>query len=208
MLLAPLLVRCCKPTLISIALVAALCQIGGYGPPVFMRASIPFFFTLGIIARRENLADRIAAWPLSAALTPFAVLTAVQLYFTLVVDWSPISLPAATLDLAVRISAALAYWRISWGLAGTVVRTPLLKIEPFAFFLFCSHLILIWLGGPLLGRLFGTLGSPLYPVYLVAQPLIVLLAVVLLGTLLSRAAPGPARILSGGRLSRRKLAAT
>ncbi|MFK4871159.1 acyltransferase [Novosphingobium sp. ZW T3_23] len=204
MLLAPLLVRCGKRTLLAIALVAAVCQIAGWGPPIFMRASIPFFFTLGIIARRENLSDRIATWPLAAALAPFAVLTAVQLYFTLVVDWSPISLPAATLDLAVRISAALAYWRISWGLAGTVVRRPLLKIEPFAFFLFCSHLILIWLGGPLLGRLFGTLGSPLYPVYLVAQPLIVLLAVVLLGTLLSRAAPGPARILSGGRLAGRK----
>jgi fucose 4-O-acetylase-like acetyltransferase len=207
MLLAPLLVRCGKRTLLAVALVAGICQIAGFGPPVFMRASIPFFFTLGIIARRENLSDRIAQWPLAAALAPFAVLTAVQLYFTLVVDWSPISLPAATLDLAVRISAALAYWRISWGLAGTMVRRPLLKIEPFAFFLFCSHLILIWLGGPLLGRLFGTLGSPLYPVYLVAQPLIVLLAVVLLGTLLSRAAPGPARILSGGRLSGKRLAA-
>jgi len=76
----------------------------------------------------------------------------------------------------------------------------LLRIEPFAFFLFCSHLILIWLGGPVLGQLFGKLGSPLYPAYLLVQPLLVLMAVVMLGSVLSRAAPGLAKLLSGGRL--------
>ena len=104
------------------------------------------------------------------------------------------------LDLAVRMAAATCFWRLSWALAGSPARGLLLRIEPFAFFLFCSHLILIWLGGPVLGALFGKLGSPLYPAYLLVQPLLVLIAVLLLGSLLSRAAPRMTTLLSGGRL--------
>ena len=81
-----------------------------------------------------------------------------------------------------------------------VARGLLLRIEPYMFLLFCAHLILIWLGGPMLGLLFGTLGSPLYPAYLIAQPLLVLVAVVVIGMLLGRSAPGAAALLSGGRL--------
>ncbi|WP_395394996.1 acyltransferase [Novosphingobium sp. BL-8A] len=201
MMAAPLLVRLANPWLIALASAAAVCQILGLGAPVFMRASIPFFFLLGILARRGHVADRIAAWPLAMALVPFALLTCAQLYGSLRLDVDPATPEAATLDLSVRIAAAVAYWRLSWALSDSPARAFLLRIEPFAFFLFCSHLILIWLGGPLLGALFGKLGSPLYPVYLLTQPLIVLLTVILLGTLLVRAAPGPAKVLSGGRLS-------
>lgn len=204
MVAAPLLVRLPGWSLLLIALAAAVCQILGGGAPVLMRASILFFFVIGIVARRRNWADRAAALPLAPAILPFVILMAMQLYVSLRGGAGLPPLALSSLDMAVRIVAALCFWRLAWALAASGARGFLLRVEPYAFFLFCAHLILIWLGGPLLGRLFGTLGSPLYPVYLVAQPLIVLLAVVLLGTLLSRAAPGPARILSGGRLAGRK----
>lgn len=200
MVAAPLLVRLASPWLLALASVAAVCQILGLGAPVFMRASIPFFFLLGILARRGHMADRVAAWPLAKAVLPFALLTVLQLYGSLRLDIDPATAPAATLDLAVRIAAAVTYWRLSWALSDSAARGFLLRIEPFAFFLFCSHLILIWLGGPLLGALFGKLATPLYPLYLLTQPLIVLLAVILIATLMARTAPGPARVLSGGRL--------
>ena len=76
----------------------------------------------------------------------------------------------------------------------------MLRIEPYAFFLFCAHLILIWLGGPLLGKLFGRMGSPLYPLYLILQPLLVLASVMVMGLALQRIAPRAAAVLSGGRL--------
>ena len=201
MLAAPLLVRLANPWLIALASVAAVCQILGIGAPVFMRASIPFFFLLGILARRGHIADRIAAWPLLMTALPFAALTCLQLYSSLRLGTDPATPEAAALDLTVRVAAAVTYWRVAWALSDSPARKFLLRIEPFAFFLFCSHLILIWLGGPVLGALFGKLGSPLYPVYLLTQPLIVLLTVIVLGTLLVRAAPGPAKVLSGGRLT-------
>ena len=200
MIAAPLFVRLPGWALGAAAAMAALCQIMGWGPPVLMRASILFFFLMGIIARREGLADRMAALPWTVAASPFALLMTAQLYVSLHSAALPPGIGMAVLDMAVRIAAALFFWRLAWSLAASAARGMLLRIEPFAFFLFCSHLILIWLGGPVLGTLFGKLGSPFYPAYLLVQPLLVLVAVVLLGSLLSRAAPGLAKLLSGGRL--------
>ena len=200
MLMAPLLVRLPGWALAGVALTAAACQLMGWGPPVLMRASILFFFVIGIIARRGGLADRVAALPWAAAILPFILLMSVQLH--VLTSPTPVQpgIGPAAFDLAVRVAAAACFWWLSWKLARSSARGLLLRIEPFAFFLFCSHLILLWLGGPLLGALFGTLGSPFYPAYLLVQPFLVLFAVVLLGTALSRAAPGLARLLSGGRL--------
>ena len=199
MVAAPLLIRMQGWMLVMVAGAAALAQLMGWGLPILMRPAILFFFVLGMIARRGGLADRMAVLPWMTAALPFLILMAVQLYFSL--KATPESgLGAGLLDLAVRVAAAACFWRLSWTLAGSPARGLLLRIEPFAFFLFCSHLILIWLGGPVLGALFGKLGSPLYPAYLLAQPLLVLVAVLLLGSMLSRTSPGVTRLLSGGRL--------
>lgn len=200
MLAAPLLVRLPGWMLVLLAGVAFGCQVAGLGPPVLMRPSILFFFLIGMLARRGTLADRTAAMPFMLAAMPFLLLMSFQLFLILRPGPDPSGLPGGTLDMAVRIAAALFFWRLSWALADSPARGLLLKIEPYAFLLFCVHLILIWLGGPLLGMLFGKLGSPLYPFYLIAQPFLTLAAVILLGTLLSRAAPGAAAFLSGGRL--------
>ena len=101
---------------------------------------------------------------------------------------------------AALLAAAVAFWRLAWIVAGSRLRGPMLRIEPFAFFLFCAHLILIWLGGPFLGHVFGRMGAPLYPVYLILQPAMVAAVVIPIGLLLRRYMPRAARILSGGRL--------
>ncbi|WHO40150.1 acyltransferase [Sphingobium sp. AP49] len=201
MLAAPLLVRMPNWALLLVAGAAAISQILGIGAPVLMRASILFFFTAGILARRGGWMDRAAELPLSLAVMPFVLLMSAQLYVSLNAGagWPPLAL--SSLDMAVRIGAALGFWRLAWALAASPARGALLRVEPYAFFLFCAHLILIWLGGPVLGALFGPLGSPLYPFYLIVQPFLILAAVVVIGSLLRRIAPTAARVLSGGRLA-------
>lgn len=201
MVVAPLFVRSPAWLLMSIAGAAALAQLMGWGPPVLMRPAILFFFVIGMMARRTGLAERVAALAWPVAVMPFLLLMAVQLHFSLQVTQGS-AIDIGLLDLAVRVAAAACFWRLSWALAGSPLRGMLLRIEPFAFLLFCSHLILIWLGGPVLGALFGKLGSPLYPAYLLIQPLLVLVAVLLLGSMLSRVWPSMAGVLSGGRLQR------
>lgn len=199
MVFAPLLVRLPNRWLIGVAVMAATAQIAGLGAPILMRPAILFFFVIGMVARRIGLADKIAALGWIAAATPFLLLMTVQLHFSLKAGQGA-GVGVAMLDLAVRVAAATCFWRLSWALAASPLREILLRIEPFAFLIFCSHLILIWLGGPVLGVLFGKLGSPFYPAYLLIQPLLVLVAVLLLGSLLTRTWPSLAKLLSGGRL--------
>lgn len=200
MLAAPLMVRLPNGALILIAAAAALCQVWGVGPPVLMRASILFFFTAGMLARRLGWADRAAALPFLAAAAPFALLMPVQLMQS---AWGHGGLApplVGALDMAVRVAAALFFWRLSWTLAASGARGALLRVEPFAFFLFCAHLIIIWLGGPAIGAIVGRLGSPLYPLFLIVQPILILIVVVGVGTALKQVAPLTTALLSGGRL--------
>lgn len=200
MLAAPLLARAPGRVLLAVALAAGIAQVFGLGWPVLLRPSILLFFALGMWCRRNGMAERVVGWPLALAAGPFLVLLPFKL-------WVAIGLPeaagtplAVTLDLVVRVLASLAFWRLSWALAGSRLRDRILAVEPYAFFLFCMHLVLIWLLGPIGGRLTGKLGAPLYPVYLLAQPFLALASAMLLGQLLLRVAPRAARLLSGGRL--------
>jgi hypothetical protein len=197
MLLAPALVRMPAWALWLVAAAALVAQIAGFGPPVFMRPSILFFFVLGMLARRGDAAERVAALPWIVAVGPFAALMAVHLVLSM---RGVEGLGIAILDMTMRVAAAFCFWRVAWGLADSPARGALLRIEPYVFLIFCAHLILIWLGGPVLGALFGRLGQPFYPAYLVVQPLLVLIAVVMLGEGLRALAPQTAKLLSGGRL--------
>ena len=202
MVVAPLLVRMPGWSLALIAAAAAGCHIAGFGPPVLMRASILVFFTLGILAQRGGWAERVAGKPTLLMAIPFALLMAAQLYHAVTVGDDAWPVAQRGLDLALRIAAAVAFWRLAWALADSPARPMLLRIEPYMFFLFSAHLILIWLLGPVLGGLFGKMGTPFYPFYLILQPLFVLGAVIAIGAGLRRVAPGAAALLSGGRLKR------
>ena len=104
---------------------------------------------------------------------------------------------------AARIAAIFAVWRLAWALTKTRAADVLYRIEPYMFFYFCAHLILLWLFGPMIGTLTGKLGSPLYPVYLLAQPFLIMAAVFAIAQGLLAVAPRAAKVLSGGRLERK-----
>jgi hypothetical protein len=202
MLAAPLLVRLPTPLLLVLGAAAGACHIVGLGPPVLMRASILFFFLLGIVARRTDAADRVAALPFWIAAVPYALLMPLRLVIAIHLGREPGPDLVASVDLVARIAAALFFWRLSWHLASRPLGGVLLRIEPYAFFLFCAHLIFIWLAGPLVGKLTGPLGAPLYPFYLLFQPLLILVPVIAFAMLLRRTMPPVATLLSGGRLAR------
>src|SRR3546814_3748911 len=58
----------------------------------------------------------------------------------------------AGVDLALRFAAALFFWRLAWRIAGSRLAGLFLRVEPYAFLMFCAHLIMIWLAGPLIGK--------------------------------------------------------
>ena len=190
-----------RDLLACVLALTGVCHVFDLGAPIILRVSILFFFTLGIMARRSGLADRVTQWPLLLAALPFLIVMPIQLYLTLTRDWDMATPEARELDLVVRVAAALAYWRVAWALTSSPLRRTFLKIEPYMFFYFCAHLILMWLGGPLLGKVFGKLGAPLYPIYFLTQPFMVLAIIMPIGMALTRYWPSAAGLLSGGRLT-------
>lgn len=202
MAVAPLLLRLRTPWLGLAAFAAALWTVEGWQLFLLLRPQILFFFLAGIAVRRMGLAERAGAMPFVRAATPFAALVPLKLWSGL---WGASFAAAhphllALADLATRLAAALFFWRLAWGLAGSAALPLIRRVEPYAFLLFCLHLILIWLGGPLLARLVGPMGAPLYPALLLAQPFLILALTIPIGGALARLFPATATLLSGGRL--------
>lgn len=211
MVIAPFLTRLPTQALAALACVAGIGHVLELGAPVILRISILMFFILGILARRHSFARQIEGLPLRVVALPFLMLIAMKVSLEVVPSLAPEVLRMnhlmAALDLLLRISAAAFFWKLAWKLAGWEGRGFLLRLEPYAFFYFAAHLIVIWLGGPLLGKLTGKLGAPLYPLGLIAQPFLVLGVVLASANLLLRFAPAAAEVLSGGRLHRPRPAA-
>lgn len=203
MLVAPWLVRWRAGALAMLAIGTAALVVSDFPQPLLLRPIILFFFVTGIITRKTALANRAAGLPLWVALVLFLLLMPLKVALSLPPAPFLTSHPheMALLDLITRLAAALAFWRVAHAIARSRVRSVMLRIEPYAFFLFCCHLILIWLGGPAIGQLTGPLGAPLYPAFLLIQPLLALGGSILLAKAIARLSPRAARLLSGGRLA-------
>ncbi|QUD86834.1 acyltransferase family protein [Phenylobacterium montanum] len=203
--LAPVLARLETRLLAAVAVFVLAWSVWDVQTLLLLRPSILLFFVLGLLARRSGAPRWVAGRSLVWLGAPYLALAGASIWLqtggqAFAAAWPP---AAEALGLAMRFSAALFFWALAWRLAASRVAEPLLRLEPFIFLLFCAHMIVIWLAGPQVGRLTGPLGAPLYPLFLLAQPVLVLGAVVALGRGLRRLTPGAAELLSGGRLRRR-----
>jgi len=200
MLAAPLIVRMPSRALVMLSLAGFGLTIAGYPIFILLRPSILSFFALGIIARRTGAHRNVAKWPIALSALPYAGMAALSIWIHATDSIADNSQLASALDLIMRATAAAFYWALAWRLAASRLSAPLLRMEPYAFLMFCSHLIMIWLLGPLIGRVTGPLGSPLFPAFLLLQPVLVMLAAIGLGRVILLGSPPAAKILSGGRL--------
>ncbi len=203
MVLAPLLIRLKTRWLGLLAGVIFAWAVFAWWFPLFLRPQIALFFLIGICARRHGFADRVAAMPFAYAALPFAIFGPIKLAISIWGFHFTRAHPelVAMVDVGMRFTAATLAWRTAVALVKTPAFPVLKRFEPYAFLLFCSHMIMIWLGGQTIGRFFaGPLGSPGYPLFLLIQPALVLAATVVLGRFLVEVAPDAAKLLSGGRL--------
>lgn len=203
MLAAPLLVRLPNWALGVIAAITVGWVISGFSFILLLRPSILLFFVMGILARRHDLAVWMASRPIAMVGGAYAIMAAALIWLETRGEQYGINAPTllVSMGLVMRFATALFFWVIAWRLADTRAARLILRFEPYAFLMFCSHLIMIWLGGPFIGQWTGTMGSPFYPAFLLAQPFLVLAATLVLGRALNAISPAAATLLSGGRLS-------
>jgi fucose 4-O-acetylase-like acetyltransferase len=204
MLAAPLLVRLSTRWLLLVGAAAALWWVSLYQVPLLLRPSILLFFVGGILVRRHRLAERAALLPPWQAALPFLLVVPFKIWLSIenggMADFHLHA--TAAVDLLTRAAAALLVWRSAIALAGRPVAGRLLGLERYAFFLFCCHLLFMWLVAPEIGALTGTMGSPLWPAFFLLQPLLALGFAILLAKAIEALAPKAAELLSGGRLGR------
>ncbi|WP_298686171.1 acyltransferase [uncultured Sphingomonas sp.] len=200
---APLFARLSDRWLWAAWGLALLWSASGFVFPLLLRPPILLFFLSGMLARRAGTAERIAAWPLWACLLPYLLFAPAKIAASSFYDaWLKTHVAAAdAIDLPIRFAAALALWRIALALVPRLLGRTIVGLERYAFLLFCCHLVLIWLIGPLIGHAVGKMGTPLYPPYLLLQPLLALGGTILVGRALEWVSRPTAGLLSGGRLA-------
>ena len=212
MLFAPLVIRLRDRWLVLLTLVLAVWTIATWMFPLILRPQVGLFFLIGIGARRWGIADRISAMPIAYAAIPFGLLGPAKVALSIWGFWfgrEEIEIVTAV-EIGMRISAALLMWRVALWVSDKPFAATIMRIEPYAFLLFCSHEIMIWLFGQKIGAWSGPLDSPWYPLFFLAHPLLVLGGTLALGRGLMAVSPLAADWLSGGRLrgeGRRRVAA-
>jgi hypothetical protein len=80
-----------------------------------------------------------------------------------------------TLDTLLRITMAGGFWVLTGIIRRSRFAALLMDLEPYAFFLFCSHAILFNFAGIVFRRLFGNYGSDLFPVTFFSLPVVALI---------------------------------
>ena len=200
MALAPLVLRLPRAGFIALLAAVTLWAVTEWSFPLILRPQIPLFFLLGIAARRAGAAERVTKLPMAPVLAGAAALVSVKIWLSVWArDLLGVHDPGfVMLDIATRLAVSLAMWRISWALAASPAL--LRRMEPYAFLMFCTHLILIWLATPLFEAFPGPLGSPGYPVLFALHPVLAMGLTIVIGRWLLRFAPSAATLLSGGRL--------
>jgi fucose 4-O-acetylase-like acetyltransferase len=199
---APLLTRLPDRWLWLLWGIAALWSVADVQPYLLLRPAILLFFLSGMLARRHQVAERIARWPILGCVMPYLLLLPGKVVLGSQDDaWLQSHVVFANaIDLPMRFAAALAIWRIALALVPTRAGPRVIGLERYAFLLFCCHLVLIWMLGPLIGLATGTMGAPGYIPFLLLQPALALGGTILVGRALEFVSRPAAKILSGGRL--------
>lgn len=83
-----------------------------------------------------------------------------------------------TLDTLLRITMAAGFWMLTDLIRKSSFAGVFMKLEPYAFFLFCSHAILFNFAGIVFRWFFGNYGSDLFPITFFTLPVLAVIGAV------------------------------
>ena len=148
---------------------------------ILQRPQLMLFFGIGmwlrVAASSEQKIDRVAGWLTLGLVVMAAVFLTIRVERILLGEMDRTLW--LTLDTLLRITMAAGFWRLTGLVRKSPFAEPLMRLEPYAFFLFCSHAILFNFGGIVFRRFFGNYGSDLFPITFFTLPVLAVVAAVI-----------------------------
>lgn len=167
---------------------------------VMQRPQLLLFFAIGMWLRLVGVGEI----KLGRVLRPFLVGLVVMVAVFIAIRIGGVSLSEMNdtlrivLDTLLRLTMAAGCWLLTDVVRRSRFSALFIRLEPYTFFLFCSHAILFNFGGILLRRVFGNYGSELFPVSFFLQPFLAVAAAVIGLHLINRFAL-PVFLLNAGK---------
>lgn len=147
---------------------------------ILQRPSLLLFFGIGMFLRvagqDEAAIDRMArplAWGLVVMVAVYVTIRIERISISEMDDSLRI-----TLDCLLRITMAAAFWRLTERVRRSLFADFMKWLEPYTFFIFCSHAILFQFGGIALRPVFGNYGEELFWVTFLMLPVLSVVAAI------------------------------
>lgn len=174
-----------------------------HAPTPFLGNNIPMFYALGVWLAlngqsMEGWIDRHAGKVIAAFLIYAAFITGFRFY-TVMQDnalFQPVFLGFLEVQ---RLFGAAAFWAIAGLISRQSWRSLITRFEPYAFFVFCSHIIFSTVFWIPYSAIIGGYYSPTYPLFFSVTPVLVYVAAVLTALFLAKYMAPISTVLNGGR---------
>jgi fucose 4-O-acetylase-like acetyltransferase len=210
MLLSPLLVLAVRRAAAPALIVLTGLALTGLLDRIWITSLILVFFTAGLAIGIGRFPVRRFP-PTPVVLLFFLPVAAISVDWALhgadggliwAVEPSWVGAAMRCLSLAQRAAGALMFWMLTDLAVRSRLKPGLFAVEPFIFFFFCAHALVLNASWRALTPLGLTYGDPAYQVYFLSAPFTTL-AICMAGALiLLRIWPGLLKALCGGRLPR------
>lgn len=207
-LFAPLLYPALRRYPAATLLVLVVFTVFGEELYILQRPQLMLFFGLGMWLRiggaSEEGIDRIASFLTIGLVVMAAIFLTIRIERILLSEMNDTL--RLTLDTLLRVTMAAGFWKLTEFIRRSSLSDLFMRLEPYAFFLFCSHAILFNFGGIIFRRAFGNYGSELFPITFFALPFIAVIAAVIGLNVINRSAILIFLFNAGHRLRNRSVA--
>jgi hypothetical protein len=157
---------------------------------ILQRPQLMLFFGLGmwlrISAADEEAIDRVAGFLAIGLFAMVAIFLTIRIERILLSEMNDTL--RLTLDTLLRVTMAAGFWKLTEFIRRSSLSDLFIRLEPYAFFLFCSHAILFDFGGIIFRRAFGDYGSDLFPITFFALPCLAVIAAIVGLNVINRSA--------------------
>lgn len=201
-LLTPVLVLAMRKAAIPVLAVLFIMMVTHVKSP-FLGNNIPLFYSIGIWLAlngksMEDFIDRHAGKVIIAFLTYAALLTAFRFQTELHPEHHLVPVFYGFMEVQ-RLFGAAAFWAIAGMISRRKWVSLVTRFEPYAFFVFCSHIIISTVYWIPYQYLVGGYYHPTYPLFFSITPVFVYVSAVLSALFLAKFLRPVSTVLNGGR---------